>query len=179
MEQNYIGENIRIYRERANLTQQQLADKMGITWEMISRYERYESSPIHKLDCLSKALSVSKSQLLEKHIPEKYNHLEYRVPLFVQYPSSKKFTHLYTSYYYVCPEWVLKEDRECIAIDTSLIESIYEEFNKKGIVYISKLIKPELNDYILVKRNNQLIGEKYCKKDINILGVVLAQEVRY
>ncbi|HNW33178.1 MAG TPA: helix-turn-helix transcriptional regulator, partial [Candidatus Dojkabacteria bacterium] len=69
MEQNYIGENIRIYRERANLTQQQLADKVGITWEMISRYERNESLPFRKLDGISKALDVPKSQLVERHTP--------------------------------------------------------------------------------------------------------------
>ena len=42
MKNNYIGENIRTYRARANLTQQQLADKVGVSWEMISRYERQE-----------------------------------------------------------------------------------------------------------------------------------------
>jgi len=179
MEQNYIGENIRRYRERAKLTQQQLADKIGITWEMISRYERNESSPIHKLDDLSKALSISKSEILEKHIPERYSHIEYRVPLFMQYPSSKKFTSSYTNYYYICPEWILKRDRECIAIDTSLIESNSDEFNRNGIVYISTQIKPELNDLILVKGGNQLITERYCNRNTNILGKILAQEIRY
>ncbi|HNW23783.1 MAG TPA: helix-turn-helix transcriptional regulator [Candidatus Dojkabacteria bacterium] len=179
MEQNYIGENIRRYRERAKLTQQQLADKIGITWEMVSRYERNESSPIHRLDDLSKALSISKSEILEKHIPERYSHIEYRVPLFIQYPSSKKFTSGYTNYYYICPEWILKRDRECIAIDTALIESDYEEFGKSGIVYISTQVKPELNDLILVKGSNQLITERYRSKNGNILGKILAQEVRY
>jgi DNA-binding XRE family transcriptional regulator len=35
MEHSYIAENIKRYRERANMTQQQLADKVGVSWEMI------------------------------------------------------------------------------------------------------------------------------------------------
>ena len=179
MEQNYIGENIRIYRERANLTQQQLADKIGISWEMISRYERNESSPMYKLDPLSKALSVSKSQLLEKHIPERYSSLEYKIPLFITFPPSNRFHPNQTNYFYLCPEWLLKTDRECIAIDTSLIESCYQQFQGNGIVYISTQVKPELNDLILVKSNNRLITERYSNRNINVLGKILAQEIRY
>ena len=40
MNNKYIGENIKIYRERKKLTQRELGDKIGKTWEMISRYER-------------------------------------------------------------------------------------------------------------------------------------------
>ncbi len=179
MEQNYIGENIRIYRERAKLTQQQLADKIGISWEMISRYERNESSPVHKLNGLSKALSVSKSQLLEKHIPERYCSLEYKIPLFITFPQSNRFHPNQTNYFYLCPEWLLKTDRECIAIDTSLIESCYEEFNRNGVVYISTQVKPQTNDLVLVKRCNCLITERYTSRDTNVLGKILAQEIRY
>lgn len=179
MKQNYIGENIRIYRERAKLTQQQLADKIGISWEMISRYERNESSPIYKLNGLSKALSVSKSQLLEKHIPEKYSSFEFKIPLFLNIPPSNRFIANQTNYFYLCPEWLLKRDKECIAIDTSLIESCYEVFNQNGVVYISTQVKPELNDLVLVKSNNHLVTEKYSNRNTNILGKILAQEIRY
>ncbi len=179
MEQNYIGENIRIYRERANLTQQQLADKVGITWEMISRYERNESLPFRKLDGISKALDVPKSQLVERHIPEKYSSFEFKIPLFLNIPPSNRFIANQTNYFYLCPEWLLKRDKECIAIDTSLIESCYEGFNKNGVVYISTQVKPKLNDLVLVKSNNHLVTEKYSNRNTNILGKILAQEIRY
>ncbi len=174
MEQNYIGENIRIYRERANLTQQQLADKVGITWEMISRYERNESLPFRKLDGISRALDVPKSQLVERHTPQRYSVMDFKVPLFTTFPKSNRFYPSHTNYYYVCPEWILLRDRNCIAIDSSLINN-----QENGVMYISKEIKPSRNDYVLINNGNGLITEKYTNTNTNILGKVLAQEIRY
>ena len=84
MKQDYIGENIRIYRERAHLTQQELADKIGVSWEMISRYERSASSPLKKIGAIANALNVYMSTLLEKHIPERLYRMEYKLPLFTE-----------------------------------------------------------------------------------------------
>ena len=179
MEYSYIAENIKRYRERANMTQQQLADKVGVSWEMISRYEREESLPYKKLDEISKALNVSKSQLLEKHVPDKYSSMDYKIPLFLHIPLSNKFTSSQTNYYYVCPEWVLKRDKECIAIDTSLIDSNEEIFKMNGVIYVSKQIKPQRNDWVVVRENGRLIVKMYDGNSQNILGKILAQEVRY
>jgi len=179
MEYSYIAENIKRYRERANMTQQQLADKVGVSWEMISRYEREESLPYKKLDEISKALNVSKSQLLEKHVPDKYSSMDYKIPLFLHIPLSNKFTSSQTNYYYVCPEWILKRDKECIAIDTSLIDSSEENFKMNGVIYVSKQIKPQRNDRVVVRENGRLIVKMYDGNSPNILGKVLAQEIRY
>lgn len=179
MEYSYIAENIKRYRERANMTQQQLADKVGVSWEMISRYEREESLPYKKLDEISKALNVPKSQLLEKHVPDKYSSMDYKIPLFLHIPLSNKFTSSQTNYYYVCPEWILKRDKECIAIDTSLIDSNEENFKMNGVIYISKQIKPQRNDWVVVRENGRLIVKMYDGNSPNILGKVLAQEIRY
>ena len=179
MEQNYIGENIRIYRERANLTQQQLADKVGVSWEMISRYEREESSPYKKLEQLSRALDVTKSQLIEKHIPQRYSSLDYKIPLFLQIPHSYKFTANQTHYYYVCPEWILHRDRKCIAIDSSLINSEYASISNNGITYISMQSELKKNDLVIIKSEKGLSTERYNNESSNVLGKVLAQEVRF
>ncbi len=179
MEYSYIAENIKRYRERANMTQQQLADKVGVSWEMISRYEREESLPYKKLDEISKALNVPKSQLLEKHVPDKYSGLDYKIPLFLHIPLSNKFTSSQTNYYYICPEWILKRDKECIAIDTSLIDSNEENFKMNGVIYVSKQIKPQRNDRVVVRENGRLIVKMYDGNSPNILGKVLAQEIRY
>ena len=179
MEYSYIAENIKRYRERANMTQQQLADKVGVSWEMISRYEREESLPYKKLDEISKALNVSKSQLLEKHVPDKYSSMDYKIPLFLHIPLSNKFTSSQTNYYYVCPEWILKRDKECIAIDTSLIDSNEEIFKMNGVIYVSKQIKPQRNDWVVVRENGRLTAKIYDGDNNNILGKILAQEIRY
>ena len=179
MEHSYIAENIKRYRERENMTQQQLADKVGVSWEMISRYEREESLPYKKLDEISKALNVPKSQLLEKHVPDKYSSVDYKIPLFLHIPLSNKFTSSQTNYYYICPEWILKRDKECIAIDTSLIDSNEENFKMNGVIYVSKQIKPQRNDRVVVRENGRLIVKMYDGNSPNILGKVLAQEIRY
>ena len=118
MKQNYIGENIRLYRERANLTQQELADKIGVSWEMVSRYERSQSSPLKKIEELSLALNVYKSNLLEQHIPERIYPMEYRVPLFTRLPLQD-----YANNYYSCPEWILKRDLKAIALESNIVSS--------------------------------------------------------
>lgn len=176
---SFLAENIRIYRERSDLTQQQLADKVGVSWEMISRYERNESSALKNIEKISNALNVPKSQLLDRHTPGIYSHLECKIPLFIQLPLTKKFDPNQTNYYYVCPEWILKKYKECIAIDTSLIDSNDNQFQGNGVLFISTQVKPNVNDYILVKNNNLLITQRYNNKDTNLLGKILAQEVRY
>lgn len=64
MRENIIGKRIKEYREEKNMTQQELADRVGVTWEMISRYERNESKPFYKLEEIAKALNISIDKLL-------------------------------------------------------------------------------------------------------------------
>jgi len=180
MKQDYIGENIRIYRERAHLTQQELADKIGVSWEMISRYERSASSPLKKISAIANALNVYMSTLLEKHIPERLYRMEYKVPLFTKLPSSNKFLPEHTNNYYNCPEWILKRDLESIALETDLVSSDLLEYKKNGILYISTKCIPKRNDLIVLKDGFKLVliksnGRVYS----NILGKVLAQEIRF
>lgn len=180
MKYTYIGENIRIYRERAQLTQQQLADKVGVSWEMISRYERSESSPYKKLDSISEALNVAKSQLVEKHIPQQINSIEYRIPLFLNIPCTNKFDSNQTNYYYVCPEWIIKRDMKSFAIDTSLVISQSFDLQRNGILYISMKCTPKSDDLVLVREQACLVVQRYKENmKTKVLGKVLAQEIRY
>ena len=86
MEYRDIGESIRKYRRRLNLTQDQLADRVGVTWEMISRYERGESSPMNKLDKLSNALNIRVTDLLSEN-----GCADYNIPLFAKIPKAFEF----------------------------------------------------------------------------------------
>jgi transcriptional regulator with XRE-family HTH domain len=180
MEDNYIGENIRLYRERRKLTQQQLADKVGVSWEMISRYERAASSPLSKIHKIANALEVKESQLLEEHIPQGLGFIDLRVPLFVSIPSPAKFTSSQTNYFYISPEWIVKNYKEVIAIDASLVSSDTNEFNTSGILFISMDPNLTKSKYIITKGYNSLfIKKSNGEKGEDFLGVLLAQEVRY
>lgn len=180
MKRNYIGENIRIYRERQKLTQQDLADKVGVTWEMISRYERSASSPMKKLDLIADSLGISESQLLQEHIPEGIHPNELRVPLFVKIPSPARFTPIQTNYFYSCPEWVMKKYEGIVALDTSIVSTKIQNFILNGVIFVSTKAKLQPDTYIVTRGYDTLEIKMYKGESIeNVLGVLVSQEVRY
>lgn len=174
MNNNYIGENIKIYRERQNLTQQQLADRIGKTWEMISRYERGVSSPLNQLESLAKALNTTPADLLNDITDGNIKKNFSRVPLFTTIPNDFVFIKSNTYIYYNAPDWILSVDSEAFAVDMGIIDK------SKGIVYISPNSEININDMILIREDNVLkIENLKTFKGLNMLGKVLAQEVRY
>jgi len=60
-----VAKTIREARNRKNMTQMQLADAMGVSYQAVSNWERGNSMPdISKLEDLCNALEISVSQLL-------------------------------------------------------------------------------------------------------------------
>lgn len=53
-----IGKVIKRLRVERGYSQQELAEKVGVTWEMISRYERGKSSPLQKILEIAESLNV-------------------------------------------------------------------------------------------------------------------------
>ena len=65
-EYKYLGLSISYFRKSRKLTQQQLADKMDVNYETISRIENgYTGISLDMLFSLSKALGVPLSELFE------------------------------------------------------------------------------------------------------------------
>lgn len=61
-----FGENLKYERKIAGLTQQQLADKMGIKQQQLSRWERDEIEPaVSSIVAIAKALDVSFDDLFD------------------------------------------------------------------------------------------------------------------
>jgi transcriptional regulator with XRE-family HTH domain len=62
----HIGKNIRALRKKAGLTQEQLAEALGIRQQMIADYERCKVNPeVSKLPALAKALGASVGELFQ------------------------------------------------------------------------------------------------------------------
>ena len=60
-----IGNNIRKYRKQADMTQEQLADKLGTTYQSVSRWENGSTYPdMELLPILAKLFGVSVDELL-------------------------------------------------------------------------------------------------------------------
>lgn len=74
-----FGENIRKYRKMRNLTQEELAEKLDVSFQAVSSWEREEYAPdVKKLLKLSEVLDVSLSDLAE----ERKQDYEMRQTLF-------------------------------------------------------------------------------------------------
>lgn len=60
-----IGENIRKYRKQADLTQDQLADRLGVSYQSVSRWENGLTYPdMELLPSIAKIFNVSIDELL-------------------------------------------------------------------------------------------------------------------
>lgn len=60
-----IGDNIRSYRKKNNLTQEQLADRLGVTYQSVSRRENGTTYPdLELLPAIAEMLSVTIDELL-------------------------------------------------------------------------------------------------------------------
>lgn len=60
-----IGENIRKYRKQADLTQEELADKLGVSYQSVSRWENGSTYPdIELLPAIAELLSGSVDELM-------------------------------------------------------------------------------------------------------------------
>ena len=60
-----IGENIRNFRKKNDLTQEDLADRLGVTYQSVSRWENSTTYPdIELLPAIAEALSITLDELL-------------------------------------------------------------------------------------------------------------------
>lgn len=116
-----LGKQIRTSRTELGLTQADLADKINVTWEMISRYERGESSPINKLEVLSNALNIPLLQLLKSA----YNLMRISEGKTTPIPLVEKFPINLgeTSKLYNVPQWIHEIDQEIFCINGDLVGS--------------------------------------------------------
>ena len=172
MEYRDIGESIRKYRRRLNLTQDQLADRVGVTWEMISRYERGESSPMNKLDKLSNALNIRVTDLLSEN-----GCADYNIPLFAKIPKAFEFKRKNTTLSYNCPRWLIKLDPGVFAIDTQLVIQDKEISSKEGYLFISPNSEIKNSDLILISDDSKLRVEVFNNNGVIPIGKVMMQEV--
>lgn len=59
-----IGENIRNYRKKNDLTQEVLADRLGVTYQSVSRWEKGSTYPdLELLPAISEILGITVDEL--------------------------------------------------------------------------------------------------------------------
>ena len=60
-----IGENIRNYRKKNDLTQEEFAERLGVTYQSVSRWENGNTYPdIELLPAIAKVLGITLDELM-------------------------------------------------------------------------------------------------------------------
>ncbi|MUL39384.1 helix-turn-helix domain-containing protein [Gloeocapsopsis dulcis] len=75
MKQPYIGRVIREFRLELNLTQEQLANYLGVSWLTVNRWENHHSQPsplaIKQIDKMLSSNKELNQELLDKSLMNK------------------------------------------------------------------------------------------------------------
>ncbi len=172
MKNKHIGENIRMYRVRKDLTQRELGDKIGKTWEMISRYETGKSSPMNQLTKLADVLDIHPTDLLRDNQQEVI-YSSNRIPLFTSIPENGDFVKGKTYTFYPAPDWVKDIDMDVFAVDMSIVDGSH------GCIFVSTKADIKSGDKVLTYTDGNLEIVVHRGNTIGLVGKVLAQEVRF
>lgn len=184
MDQKDIGLRIKHLRQTKGLTQKQLADKIGTTWEMVSRYETGKSSSLNRIDLIADALSIPVYKLLQTSLVEEDTQPYNRnvVPLI-----NKPFTDIHnaiesTMSYYAVPDWITQKFLNPFAIDTELLVFKTTQLEKNGILFATQeRPKTERTIVIAISQSGQLIAtpKGTLKSKYKPVATVIAWEKRF
>jgi transcriptional regulator with XRE-family HTH domain len=172
MNNKYVGENIRTFRIRKKLTQRELGDKIGKTWEMISRYETGKSSPMNQLNKLADVLDIDATDLLRDNGSQDV-YSSNRIPFFNTIPEDGIFDRAKTYVFYPAPDWIKEMDRSVFAVEMKIVDG------SNGCIFVSPEAEIKRGDKVLIINNGNLEIEVFQRESVNLIGKVLAQEVRF
>jgi transcriptional regulator with XRE-family HTH domain len=197
MNDKKIGIQIKKARAEAQLTQSQLGAKIGVTWEMISRYENGKSSPRKNLEKVARALGkpiqyffgveeepisdkIEKlAELLSKKGAElqKASAVSY-IESIGDFPLAKALK--LTNQSYTCPGWIVARFKKVFALKLDEVTSDVVSIGRGDIGFFSQGLKPKLGNYVLVKDGKMFRIEKYSKSlKKRVYAVLLAVEKKY
>lgn len=198
MKNNGIGLQIKKARTERGLSQEELGEKIGVTWEMISRYENGRSNPAKHVEALSKALekpvgyfygqedhtieyNVEKlaSALREQGIGyEKQSNEVILVDDFSILGFDK--TLKLTRQYYSAPEWLIEKYGDVFALRLNSVLPDSLDTNEGDIGFFSTSLKPVNGDIVLIQTKQYFKLKRFGPKlQENVLAVLLVQEKRY
>lgn len=183
MEQDIIGLRIKHLRNIAGMTQQELADKVGTSWEMISRYERGKSSPMRKIPEIADALNTTIANLFAESILEEEgpHHARNTVP-FIDEPTGKALRKIkVTKQYYIAPDWIIHLCVKPFAVEAETVELQTSKIHQNGIIFVTQEKPRRASDLAVVQDPDGLRITPYEKGAgmHKVLGKVVAWEKRF
>ena len=193
-----IGFQIKKARMEMHLSQDELGDKIGVTWEMISRYENGKSSPARHLEKLAKVLdrpvayfygqetdiieeNVAKiaSALREQGIGYEKKSSEVVLVDDIAVLGFERSLRL-TRKYYSAPDWLLEKYGGVFALRLNSILPDVLDTNEGDIGFFGIELKPVKGDVVLVYEKKEYRLKRYSKSMRGkLLAVLLVQEKRF
>lgn len=194
-----IGLQIKKARMEKGLSQEDLGEKLSVTWEMISRYENGRSSarkylvqlseilekPISYFFGVQESLSTNIVEQIVKSLKENDIGLQQgyinKVPLvddmsILGFAKSLKFTRQV----YTAPDWIIEKYKDIFAL--RLASTAYEgiEVGEGDIGFFSPGIEPQADDIVLVEDISFYKLRKFSPEEKNsVVAVLIMQEKRY
>ncbi len=138
-----IGKNIKLARELLGISQKDLANKLGLSWEMISRYENGRSNPFSHISEIAYFLSQN-IEFFFKVNNSQDNFEKNKVPLF--YEDKVKWSENYSKYdlMYSVPDWVSNRFEKLFALKLKCIKSSVVLFDSNEIGIFTLNITDEI-----------------------------------
>lgn len=184
-----LGSTIKKLRNELSLTQEELATKIGVTWEMVSRYERGLSSPLLRLDRIAKALQTDTANLIaQAYSLTLHENSNTSTIGFISYSDLKSLQRaefkdnplskiqslqdlkslLPDVKKYNAPNWIIELDQEAVLI----------EISPRMSYFVSPNIKPKPEDKVVISTGKRL-KVAAAKDHATNLGLILASQTKY
>ncbi len=178
-----IGLRIKNHRQIQAISQRELAEKIGTTWEMVSRYETGKSSPMSRIDLIAKALNVPVSRLLQPEAVEDTT-ISYRknlVPLLSNQFSNLNTELRKTKIYYAAPDWIMQKFSRPFAVETSALKIKTTQISSNGVIFAVQEEPTDKNDLVIAteKGEAQVTSLSTLNKSAKVIATVVAWEKRF
>ncbi len=195
-----IGVQIKKARLEKRLSQEELGERLGVTWEMISRYENGRSSARKYLTQLAeildkpisyffgiseKSITYEVDQIVEK-LRERgigYNSSNENKIILIDDFSILGFERSLklTRKYYSVPEWLVEKYTGLFALRLSSLQDTADlNIEMRDVGFFSKDELPQKGDYVLIQDGRFFKLIKYTPKlQQKVLAILLVQEKRF
>jgi transcriptional regulator with XRE-family HTH domain len=184
MDLKAIGAKIKYLRQTQDLTQKELGEKIGTSWEMISRYETGKSSPLARIDRIAESLNTTIAKILTDNIISE--EIESYSPNFIPF-IDKKFTDINlalkeTKKYYTAPNWIIQKYLQPFCIDTNILKLQTTQITKSGVLFAVQEKPLSKKDVVIVLNAKKLLTattRQNSKTNQKMLATVIAWEKRF
>lgn len=172
----FIGKKIKLARKAISLTQRDLANKLGISWEMISRYENGKSNPLAHIAEIAYHLSQSPDYFFRSDLVDS-NADKNKIPFFYSNIGNWVDNIARFDTIYMVPDWTAKRFTDLFALKLGGITCRYFQISANDIGIFTLTTQGENIKYSL--SSHDIVRTKTTENDSNILPGLVYIERRF